>query len=60
MLTKSVANYHFKSRLQAVNLVQKICLFDEDGSVSVDPNQLFQHLTSILMSGKNSDNQINL
>ena len=60
MLTKSVANYHFKSSLQAVRLVQKIRLFDEDGSVSVNPNELFQHLTSILMSGKNNDNQINL
>ena len=60
MLTKSVADYHFKTSLQAVNLVQKIRISDTDGSVSVDPNLLFQRLTAILLSGKNNDNQINL
>ena len=52
MLTKGVADYHFKSSLQAVNMVQKIRLSDTDGSVSVDSNLLFQRLTAILLSGK--------
>ena len=60
MLTKSVANYHFKTSLKAVNLVWKICISDKDESVSVDPNLLFQCLTAILLHGKNNDNQINL
>ena len=41
MLTKSVADYHFKTSLQAVNLVQQIRISDKDGSVSVVPNLLF-------------------
>ena len=60
MLTKSVADYHFKTSLQAVNLVQKTHISDKDGSVSVNPKLLFQSLTAILLSGKNNDNRINL
>ena len=60
MLTKRVADYHFKTSLQAVNLVQKIRISDKEGSVSVNPKLLFQSLTAILLSGKNNDNQINL
>ena len=55
MLTKSVADYHFKTSLQAVNLVQQIPISDKDGSVSVVPKLLFQRLTAILLGGKNND-----
>ena len=60
MLMKDVTNYHFKNSLQAVNIVQKFRLPDEDGSVSVNPNLLFQSLTANLLSGKNNDNQVKL
>ena len=59
MLTKNVADYHFKTSLQTVNLLQKIRISDKDGSVSMDRNLLFQRLTAILLSGKNNDNQTN-
>ena len=59
MLTKNVADYHFKTSLQTVNLLQKIRISDKDGSVSIDRNLLFQRLTAILLSGKNNDNQTN-
>lgn len=60
MLMKDVTNYHFKNSLQAVNIAQKFRLPDEDGSVSVNPNLLFQSLTANLLSGKNNDNQVKL
>ena len=60
LLTKSVADYHLKTSLQAVNLVQQICISDKDGSVLMDLNLLFQRLTAVLLRGKNNDNQINL
>ena len=59
-LTKGFAGYHFNSGLQVAKLVQTIRLSDKDGSVSVDSNLLFQHLTAILLSANNNDNQINL
>ena len=59
-LTKGFAGYHFNSGLQVAKLVQTIRLSDKDRSVSVDSNLLFQHLTAILLSTNNNDNQINL
>ena len=51
---------NFNSGLQVAKLVQTIRLSDKDGSVSVHSNLLFQHLTAILLSANNNDNQINL
>ena len=55
---KDDVDYHFKNRLQAGNLVQKICPSDKDSSVSVNPNLLFQRFAAILSSVKNNDNKV--
>ena len=52
---KTVAEYTFKKKSQAVNMAQSFKMASSDGEIDVDPNLLFQRLTAILLSCRKND-----
>ena len=60
MKDRSVSDYSFKRKSQAVNLSEKIRFSGQNGPADVDPVLLFQRLTAILLSTRQNQTGIDL